>query len=485
MKKTRQFLAITVSAVCLMSLPALADDSAKLEALQNQLAQAMKLIEAQSAQMSQLQAEVQSIKSKETKKLSALEQDLQAVKAASVQPAAGKVSNKELDERIANAVSAASIAPAAGSSSADLEERLAEIEDVVYDLDEKVGSETIANAFDASNLDIGGFINTAYTYVDGESGSAGAFNRQNFELLIRADLSDDWSAFFAGGFLREGNVSFDDDRDGILNEAGERNNPDFAIASGVPGGTVTPEIIAWANYKHNDALNIQLGRQITPHGIINIEHFPATLLDQEQPLFLRPFGGQTIFPNFNTGVQAHGSFFQGDNTLSYNAYAGAAQSAIEETIYGGRLEYDFGKQGVTVGLNAAQGARSETVDSDYTLVGADLLIDKGPILWKNEIFATDEDDAPGRLGFYTQPAYRFNDKWIGFYRYDFLDDGANGTTAVPDNAGNVSEHMVGLNYLPVPNVRTRLTATRRDYGSSGPIGSADADIYQFSLTYSF
>lgn len=301
-----------------------------------------------------------------------------------------------------------------------------------------------------------------------------------------AVLNDQWSAFFAGGWLREGNVGFDDDGDGTLNEAGERRNPDFAIESGIPGGTRNPQIIAWVNYKHSDALNLKLGRMITPHGIINQEHFPATLLDQEQPLFLRPFGGQTIFPNFTTGLQAHGQFFNGDDTLAYNLYSAAAQGAPEELIHGGRLAYTFGDWGTTIGVNAATGSRSEAAGTgDYDLFGADLLIDKGSILWKNEIFATNEENAPGRLGFYTQPAYEINDQWTAFYRYDFLDDGANGTAAVPDNLGNVTEHMLGVNFLPIPNVRTRLTATRREYDSSGTTGSAEADIFQFSTTYSF
>lgn len=469
MKRSFKFLTTTGLAGCLLSTPAMADDSVKIEALQARLEKAMQLIEAQSERMSELQ------------------EDLAAVKKTKIEPAAGGVSNFELDQKITEAVQAAQIKPAAGgnSTNAELEERIEEIEDTVYDIDEKVGSKTLAKAFDASRFDIGGFVNTAFTHVRGEDGSASAWNRQNFELLIRADLNDQWSAFFAGGWLREGNVSFDDDGDGILNEAGERRNPDFSLQSGVPGGTANPQIIAWANYKHNDALNLKIGRMITPHGIINIEHFPNVLLDQEQPLFLRPFGGQTIFPNFTTGAQIHGQFFNGDDTITYNAYSAAAQGAPEELIHGGRVSYNFGNAGLTFGLNAATGSRSEGADSDYTLVGADLLFDKGPILWKNEIFATDEENAPGRLGFYTQPAYEINDQWTAFYRYDFLDDGANGTAAIPDNAGDVTEHMFGVNFLPVPNVRTRLTATRREFNSTGNIGSAEADIYQFSTTYSF
>ncbi len=461
MKKVIRFLLTTALVSSLFSGQAFADDTARIKQLEAQLQKAMKLIEAQSEQVSFMQEEIKAIKSVEEDNVSALQLDIAAVKAARIRPSAGPASNAELEERVAD------------------------VEEMVFDLDDKVGSETIANAFDASNLDIGGFFNTAYTYVDGESGSAHGWNRQNFELLIRADLNEQWSAFFAGGFLREGNVSFNDDGDATLNEVGERREPEFSINAGVPGGTGNPQIIAWVNYKHDDAFNLKLGRMITPHGIINIEHFPATLLDQEQPLFLRPFSGQTMFPNFTTGGQAHGRFFFGDNTLSYNTYIASSQGAIEEEIYGGRLAYEFGDLGATVGINAATGSRTEGADGDYDLVGADLLIDKGHILWKSEVFATDEENAAGRLGFYTQPAWRFNDKWVGFYRYDFLDDGANAVTAIPDNAGNVTEHMIGLNYLPIPSVRMRLTGTRREYDSTGVIGDAEANIFQFSTTYSF
>ncbi len=436
--------------MCLGGAGAQAEETLDMHALQEQLQKAMQMIEAQSQHMNTLQGELNALKSETT---------TQATELSKIQPSAADTTH--------------------------LEERVFELEEQIFELDDRVGSETLANAFDANNLDIGGFINTAFTHVDGEDGSAFGWNRQNFELLIRADLNEQWSAFFAGGFLREGNVGFDDDNDGVLNESGERRNPDFAIESGVPGGTRNPQIIAWTNYKHNDAFNVKLGRMITPHGIINIEHFPATLLDQEQPLFLRPFGGQTIFPNFTTGGQVHGQFFVGGDTLSYNTYIASAQGAIEEPIYGARLAYEFRDKGVTVGVNAATGTRSEALDNEYTLLGADLLIDKGSILWKNEIFSTDEDGASGRLGFYTQPAYRFNDQWIGFYRYDFLDDGSNASAAVPDNAGDVTEHMVGLNYLPLPNVRLRLTGTRRHYDSTSVFDEADADILQFSTTYSF
>lgn len=435
--KFNKFLLTTTALLALSVGSAQADDSKNIDKLEKQLEKALQLIEQQSQQVESLSQKLKKIESTN-----------------------------------------ASTAPVRRRSSAaintELEERLTVLEDQLFEIDDKVGSQTLVNAFDAVNFDIGGFFNSAYTFVDSENGSAAGFNRQIFELLIRADLDENWSAFFAGGFLREANVVFDD----------TGNEPDFAFPS-IAGGTVNPQIIGWFNYKHNDAFNIRVGRLITPHGIINIEHFPATLLDTEQPQFLRPFPEQTIFPNFTTGVQFHGKFFFGSDNLEYYAYAASPQSSIEEPIYGGRLAYTFGDYGVTVGVNGAIGSRAEDSTTEYTLFGADLLVDKGPVLWKTEVFMTDEDDEPGRFAFYTQPAYRINDQWIAFYRYDFLDDGSNTTAVIPNAAGDTTEHVLGVNYLPLPNVRTRLIYTHREFGESGSFAETDADIFQISATYSF
>lgn len=97
---------------------------------------------------------------------------------------------------------------------------------------------------------------------------------------------------------------------------------------------------------------------ITPHGIINIEHFLQILLDPRQPQFLRPFSGDTIFPNFMTGAQVHGRyFFSGNSYLQYNAYVANAQSDPEEIIYGGRIAGTHLDSGITLGLNASMGGR--------------------------------------------------------------------------------------------------------------------------------
>lgn len=346
--------------------------------------------------------------------------------------------------------------------------RLDDIEGVVVDVEDRIGSRAVANVFDAKRLDIGGFLLSTLTHVNGEDGSSTSFNRQVFELLINGELSDDWSLFVAQAFTREASPIFTD-------PAGRRS-PDFNLGTGAP----TP--IAWANYRASDAFNVRIGKWVAPHGIINIEHFPAILLDTEQPQFLRPFGGQTVFANFQTGVQIHGKSFLGKDDgseLNYAFYVGNFGGNQDNFNVGGRVGYTFADTGFTFGINGAFGRRSEVGDSEYRLFGADLLYDKGKILWKTELFATDEDLGGDRFAFYTQPAYRLNDKWTAFYRYDFLDDGT--------GRGDRTEHMLGLAFNPIPEVRIRGTAAFRRFDESLSLGFGDADaqLYQLSTTYSF
>ncbi|RME68388.1 MAG: hypothetical protein D6782_01190, partial [Alphaproteobacteria bacterium] len=224
---------------------------------------------------------------------------------------------------------------------------------------------------------------------------------------------------------------------------------------------------------------IDLGRFITPHGIINIEHFPAILLDPEQPQFLRPFGGQTMFANFMNGAKLGGQFFEPGGLkgrLGYSLYVGSFVNNADSFNYGGRLFWSFADTGFTLGANLGGGRRAGD-GTDYALFGFDLLYDKGPIIWKNEIFFTDEDAGGNRLAFYTQPAWRIDDKWTAFYRFDFLDDGG--------LEGDRTEHAFGLTFKPHRNIHLRAIARFNHFEAAPGFPSANARNYQLSSTFSF
>lgn len=384
---------------------------------------------------------------------------------------------QQLQERMQSMEQALQKAEQTARTTVAQAKRLDETEEQILALDERIGSRPVARVFDGKSLDIGGFLTQQFTFAHGKDKSASAFNATQFELLMRAQITDQVSVFSALGFLWESDLN-------ILGPVPV--NPREATFA--PFAARTMAILASANYRHTDALQFEAGRFVTPHGIINIEHFPPTLLDVNQPQFLRPFGGQTIFPNFLNGARVHGKVFQAGGQFDYSVYAGVSSTSSADRPnaenFGGRLAYRHEKSGVTLGVNYAHGQRPAAGATPvsfahpghaYDLFGADLLLDKGRWLWKNEIFATREQGGvPDRLGFYTQPAFRFTDKFIGFYRFDYLDAGF-------DPFGRTIEHALGVNYLLTPFVRLRAVGITKDYKRP----STTSEIIQFSTTVSF
>lgn len=360
---------------------------------------------------------------------------------------------------------------------AESKRQFEELESQVFDLEERVGSRTLVRAFDGMSLDLGGFLTQTFTAAFGEDSSEVSFNQTLFEILLKAQVSESISLFTALGFLREADLDFADPK--------EPNFRDAAVR--------IPPIIAWANYRHRDSLQFQAGRFVTPHGIINIEHFPPVLLEIQQPQFLRPFSGATIFPNFLNGAQAHGRLFlrSGKDVLQYNMYGGIFAAGDADDVLGGvRVGYTIGETGVTFGFNYAHGRRKAAMGggnlgsftvvgtkslttNDYDTVGFDLLFDKGMFLWKNEVFYSLEDGEDERLGAYSQPAVRLTDAWIVFYRFDYFDPGQELTKSI--------EHVAGINFLPIPTVRLRAAVYLKHFDDT----SDDATIFQLSGTISF
>ena len=345
----------------------------------------------------------------------------------------------------------------------------------LLDLDDKVGKSGVVHVFDALDLQLGGFLTQTFTTVIGESDTESGFNQTLLEILLRAQITEDLSLFTALGFLREADIDLSAPRSPFFRDSANR----------------VPQIIAWANYQYSDALELQVGRFITPHGIINIEHFPPVLLEINQPQFLRPFPGNTMFPNFLNGLRLHGKRFLADNTLTlrYDVYTGLFNGAPDSVVTGGRAALTLEDVGVTFGANYSHGRRDadpgnlgslsivgsgSLTSNDYDLLGADVLFDRGRLFWKNEVFATLEKGERNRLAFYTQPAWRWTEQWIGFYRFDYLDPG--------QGLGKSTEHVVGVNYLPIPLLRLRLAYIFKEFDAPE---AADASIIQFSGTISF
>lgn len=331
-----------------------------------------------------------------------------------------------------------------------------------------------ASSMLGGRLDLGGFLTQNLTFAHGNEDNELSPNQTQFEILVRADISERVHLFAATGFLREADL-----------DLSSSEKPQFRNFQ-----NRVPLILGWANYEHREALQLRVGRFITPHGIINREHFAPLLLDPKQPQFLRPFSGSTVFPNFMNGLELHGNRAVGELDslwLEYSAYFGVFNQSADRYVSGGRLAFEYGDW-ATFGLNYSHGSRdagsgplghaslvpaSSTVENNYDLIGAELLVDHGKLLWKSEFYYTIENGEEDRLAYYTQPAWRFSDRWVAFYRYDFLEPG--------QNALSSQEHVIGLNFLPVPEVRIRGIVTYKDILKT----SRDVLLSELNVTFSF
>ena len=192
----------------------------------------------------------------------------------------------------------------------------------------------------------------------------------------------------------------------------------------------------------------------------------------------RPFPGQNLFSNFTNGINLYGSKYLGESTLSYAAYAGVWAGNSSNATFGGRLGYKIGTSGLTIGVNGLSGDRSSDLTGDrFYGGGLDILYDKGPLLWKSELFATSEGTDENQLAYYTQPAIRLSDKWTVLYRYDFFDDGSVGGESV--------EHVGGIVFDPTNNVRLRALYRLKRLKADIGFDDADANIIQFATTFNF
>ncbi len=359
---------------------------------------------------------------------------------------------------------------------AELQKSVADLENELLDLKVQKSSRVGISAFDAMKFDFGGFISQTWTLNHGgDFSSENSFDQTNVELLLSADITEKDRFFSALGYLRQHDFENEHTLEDVdLREFGGNNNRN-------------PAIIAWWRHAFSDTFDVKAGRFITPWGIINVEHFPPTLMELNQPNFLRPFPGNTIVPNFLNGLEAHKSIPTAN--LDINAYVGNFSGYTGEAITGARLVWSPLGEEVKIGASYQNGVKQFSssdelggeTDDRYNAFGVDLFLDYDRYGLKAEWLTSTFDDEGDEEAFYAQPFIRAGD-FVFFYRYDFIDLAGN-----VDAARDEVEHIIGANYFVDENVRLRLQYTVNMYEVDTDFDGEDRDFNQLqaSVTASF
>ncbi len=364
------------------------------------------------------------------------------------------------------------------SSQQEIQKKLKELEDQIIELQLKESNRVPVTSFDSLKIDFGGFISQTFTSVfNGDSPSQSSFDQTNLEILIGADITENHRFFTAIGFLRQAD---------LINEATATN---VSLRGFTGSVNRVPLIIAWGQHSFSDFLDISYGRLITPWGIINREHFPPTLMNLNQPQFLRAtqpgnlFGGNTFTPNFLQGVQAHGSKFIDNHQLEYFLYTGHFNGGRSFDFTSGlRLQWSLPDKVVTFGISYQNGKRPIVTNNKYNLIGVDLKIDYKGFMLKSEYIYSYIQSFVNRESYYIQPSYR-RGNWIVFYRYDFIDT----NKSINNDASEQTEHTFGVNYFITPTIRLRAeyVLNRFNLALDTTGKERDYDNIQLSITTSF
>lgn len=174
---------------------------------------------------------------------------------------------------------------------------------------------------DAPKLDLYGFVDFTYTKnLDGSDvpydkfPHFGSFAVGNINLYAASNLTRGWRSLLEVRFLYlpHGN-------DGAFSPNGSISRTDTTandyndLQRQLRWGGIEIERV-FLEYQARDWLAVQLGQFLTPYGIWNIDHGTPTVIPVRRPFVI----GESLFPERQTGIEAHGAFLLGKTSFGYH-----------------------------------------------------------------------------------------------------------------------------------------------------------------------
>jgi len=252
-----------------------------------------------------------------------------------------------------------------------------------------------------------------------------------------------------------------DDRWRVFAEVEWEHGPDFKT-SGTSGAIILERAVV--EYKHSDALQLKIGKFLTPFGLYNLRHdaspafFSTSLPDAVYGAHANTLRAQQrLFAKVATGLQVLGSVLGRSWALDYYLYIsngrGSQPASADNNSnkgIGGRLAVSVLHSAVQLGASyyadrngtAAQ-TRQQTVAMDATVHYADFLMEAEMFVPRLErVDLAGRPDGSFRIGrgYYVQVSHPLLERWTPFGRYGLYDP----DTGAPGDAER--SVVVGLNF---------------------------------------
>jgi hypothetical protein len=181
--------------------------------------------------------------------------------------------------------------------------------------------EAVTAATDAPALDLYGFVDFTYTKnLDGSDvpydkfPHFGTFAVGNVNLYAASNLGGGWRSLLEVRFLY---LPHGADQEFNQNGSVGRTNNNTAdyndFQRQLRWGGIELERV-FLEYQATEWLAVQLGQYLTPYGIWNIDHGTPTIIPVRRPFII----GEDLFPERQTGIEAHGAFHSGNTSVGYH-----------------------------------------------------------------------------------------------------------------------------------------------------------------------
>ncbi len=330
----------------------------------------------------------------------------------------------------------------------EAEEKIQNMEqEIMFSKEQFYDIETEMNRF----MRISGYMDMEY-HASESKGSVPQFRLHHFSLFFNKNIAEKWR-FFSEIEYQDGPRYTSKEEDVTVNDT-DRNAHTYATLKDAEGGIFAEAFNI--TYQYKPALDLRFGREFTPAGLWNVDHYPPYLATQQAPQHIR-----IIFPRTTDGLSAFGTQRFTNTFLNYHVYigngegnSGAGDGNASKSL-GARFAITLPAFTQTeLGLSYyhdthndsrrkdAQGIHGRVKAADFTI--------------QSEIASATITPTSGakteELGYYLQAIYDWG-AWGFGYRYDFYDDNtANG--AKSDIYG--VDNAVILNYHAAKNTVFKL-----------------------------
>lgn len=211
---------------------------------------------------------------------------------------------------------------------------------------------------------------------------------------------------------------------------------------------------AWMEYNHNRYVGLRVGKQLSPQYWWQ-NHYPNLTLSTAAPIYLRE-----LFPAELVGVMVQGSATTPSGSSEFgvgykfyvanNNFEGNSREDLQDgKSWGARGQIRFPTNATLRRFDVAADIYRGNVGlannelAEDNVFGFESQIEVSRFLLQTE-WARGKSLGQTRTGYYVQPAVRFHENWITFYRAEQLES--------PRILRAERRHLAGVNYRPYPQI---------------------------------